>query len=265
MADAIAPLRFDKALREPMEHLYAEHGEKVYEDGFLKSIEKDVLKWCEENDLSLNAKAKTKLLDTKNWVKLKTLVETATLLMDELGDAESDDFNTFKENVSAVIKAEKIKLSGPEKNTILNAVSWYDETAVKVIKKTVKLTPSKLKELLEHLGCAEHDLIDFGYEPTGKAGEFIQYEPCSDLRDSESVPLTDTIHRYFGAEVKPHVPEAWINLDSTKIGYEISFNKYFYRHKPLRSMEAVAAEIIDLEKKADGLIADILGLNAEGA
>jgi len=261
-AEAIAPLRFDKMLREPMEHLYAEHGEKVYEDGFLKFIEKDVLKWCEENDISLNAKAKTKLLSSKGWKKLNTLVEIATQLMDEVGDAENDDFNAFKADVSAALKAEKIKLGASEKNAILNAVSWYDETAQKVIKKTVKLTPSKLNDLLEHLGCAESDLIDFGYEPTGKAGEFIQYEPCSDLRDAESVPLTDTIHRYFCAEVKPHVPEAWINLDSTKIGYEINFNKYFYRHKPLRSMEAVAADIIDLEKKADGLIADILGVRS---
>jgi type I restriction enzyme M protein len=69
------------------------------------------------------------------------------------------------------------------------------------------------------------------------------------------------IHSYFLAEVKPHVEEAWINLDSTKIGYEISFNKYFYRHKPLRSMEEVARDIIALERQAEGLIADILGID----
>ena len=61
--------------------------------------------------------------------------------------------------------------------------------------------------------------------------------------------------------MKPHVEEAWINLDSTKIGYEISFNKYFYQHKPLRSLEAVASDIIDLEQKAEGLIAQILGVD----
>jgi type I restriction enzyme M protein len=51
------------------------------------------------------------------------------------------------------------------------------------------------------------------------------------------------------------------NLDSTKIGYEISFNKYFYRHKPLRSIEAVAADILQLEAESDGLIREILSLN----
>jgi len=71
------------------------------------------------------------------------------------------------------------------------------------------------------------------------------------------------IHDYFLEEVKPHVEEAWINLDSTKIGYEISFNKYFYRHKPLRSLEDVAQDIISLEQKAEGLIAQILGVDVE--
>ena len=81
------------------------------------------------------------------------------------------------------------------------------------------------------------------------------------MRDSESVALKDNIHRYFLAEVKPHVAEAWINLDSTKIGYEISFNKYFYRHKPLRSMAEVAQEIVALEQQAEGLIAEILAMD----
>jgi type I restriction enzyme M protein len=60
--------------------------------------------------------------------------------------------------------------------------------------------------------------------------------------------------------VKPHVDEAWINLDTVKIGYEISFNKYFYRHKPLRGLDMVTADILALEQQADGLISDILGV-----
>jgi len=52
------------------------------------------------------------------------------------------------------------------------------------------------------------------------------------------------------------MPEAWIAIDSVKIGYQISFNKYFYRHKPLRALEDVAADILALERQADGLIAD---------
>ncbi|MBF0266900.1 MAG: hypothetical protein HQL46_16675, partial [Gammaproteobacteria bacterium] len=47
---------------------------------------------------------------------------------------------------------------------------------------------------------------------------------------------------------------------ATKIGYEISFNKYFYRHKPLRSIEQVSADILELEQQSEGLILDILGM-----
>ncbi|MBL4680183.1 MAG: SAM-dependent DNA methyltransferase [Pseudomonadales bacterium] len=256
--EAIAPLRFDKQLSAVMKHIYSEQGDKVYKKGFLKTISKTIFAWCEENDLSLNAKAKAKLLDEKQWQKQLDVLQAATLLKDEIGDEEFDDFNIFKVKVDAALKEKKLKLTGSQKNIILNAVSWYDETAVKVIKSSVKIAGDKLSNLLEHLGCTEEQLPDYGHYPSEKSGEFISYEPNSDLRDAESIPLTDEIHRYFLAEVKPHVEEAWINLDSTKIGYELSFNKYFYRHKPLRSLEEVAKDIITLEHKAEGLIAEIL-------
>jgi type I restriction enzyme M protein len=286
--DAIAPLRFDKQLSEVMEYVYAEHGERVYEEtapennkersekkkSFLKSIEKDILSWCEENDISLNAKAKAKLLDVKHWLALKALLETAQTLMADIGSIEFDDFNSFKTQVDKSLKAHAIKLSAPEKNAILNSVSWYDETAKKVVKKIVKLTGDKLNDLLDRYECEVADLPDFGYYsvPTaegGKKGEFITYETNSDLRDTESVPMSggekqQSIYQYFLDEVKPHVDEAWINLDTVKIGYEISFNKYFYRHKPLRSLEEVATDIINLEQKAEGLIAQILGIESLG-
>lgn len=78
--------------------------------------------------------------------------------------------------------------------------------------------------------------------------------------DTENIPLKEDIHTYFLREVKPHVNEAWINLDATKIGYEISFNKYFYKHKPLRTINENTTDIIELEKLSDGLIAEILNL-----
>jgi len=88
-----------------------------------------------------------------------------------------------------------------------------------------------------------------GYYPTAKAGEFTVYETESDLRDSEQIPLDESIISYFEREVLPHVEEAWFNLDSVKIGYEISFNKYFYKHTPLRSIEEVKADLLALEEQ----------------
>ena len=161
--------------------------------------------------------------------------------------------------MTKVLKTRKIKLTATEKNAILNAVSWYAEDAEKVIDKTLTFTPAELQTVAERLGCHIDDLGDFGLyaQPDGS---YLTFAASADLRDSEVVPLKDSIHRYFKAEVQPHVPEAWINLDTVKIGYEISFNKYFYRHKPLRSLEEVTRDILALEEKADGLIADILGV-----
>jgi type I restriction enzyme M protein len=162
--------------------------------------------------------------------------------------------------VDGVLKVKKVKLSASEKNAILNAVSWYDASGEIVIKSTTKLSRDKLEQLLDHLNCAESDLAHYGYFATEKKGEYLEYETESDLRDTENVPLKEDIYGYFLREVKPHVPEAWINLDATKIGYEISFNKYFYRHKPLRTIEEVSSDILKLEELSDGLIREILDL-----
>ena len=259
--ERIESLRFDKALEEPMRWLAEQHGDAILNLNILKSAEKPLLKWCEDNDIELNTKARQKLLSVDTWQKHQLFIQVAHALMAAMGDELFNNFNQFKDRVDAELKTLGIKLSASDKNAILNAVSWYSEEADKIIDKKVKLTGDKLDDLLQHLGCTEAQLADFGYFATGKAHEYIVYETSADLRDSESVALKDNIHRYFLAEVKPHVAEAWINLDSTKIGYEISFNKYFYRHKPLRSMAEVAQEIVALEQQAEGLIAEILAMD----
>jgi type I restriction enzyme M protein len=258
-ADRIAELRFDKSLREPMVWAYETFGEKVYTD--ITKHEKEITEWCEKNELNLNAKQSKALVSEALWTKQLDLLNTATELMKAIGNAEYNDFNVFKEKVEEVLKAKKAKLSASEKNAILNAVSWYDESAEKVIKGIAKLTGDKLEQLLEHLDCQESELANHGYFATNKKGEYLEYETESDLRDTENVPLKENIYAYFLREVKPHVDEAWINLHATKIGYEISFNKYFYRHKPLRAIEEVSTDILKLEDLSDGLIREILNLS----
>lgn len=257
-AERIAELRFDKTLREPMAWAYETFGEKVYTD--IAKYEKEITEWCEKNELNLNAKQNKTLVSEALWTKQLELLNTATELMQAIGNEEYSDFNLFRGKVEEVLKAEKIKLSTSEKNAILNAVSWYDATAEKVIKGTTKLTTDELEQLLEHLDCKKTELLDYGYYATDKKGEYLEYETESDLRDTENVPLKNNIYSYFLREVKPHVAEAWINLDATKIGYEISFNKYFYRHKPLRSIEEVSSDILKLEEMSDGLIREILNI-----
>ena len=256
--ERIDGLRFDKSLREAMQWAYDTYGNDIYIN--LENHKKALLKWCEDNDLNLNAK-QSKALTTKDlWEKQRDLLNAANALLATIGTDVYSDFNLFKDKIDAVLKAEKSKLSASEKNAILNAVSWYDAEAERVVKGVTKLTGPKLEKLLEHLGCKEAELADFGYFKTKIKGEFTEYETESDLRDTENVPLRDAIHPYFLKEVRPHVAEAWLNLDATKIGYEISFNKYFYRHKPLRSIEEVSADILQLDAESDGLIREILAL-----
>ncbi|WZL89795.1 class I SAM-dependent DNA methyltransferase [Salinimicrobium sp. 3283s] len=257
-AERIEELRYDKQLKEPMQWAWENFGEEVYTK--LKEHEKEILAYAEENDLNLSSKNRKKLLSSKTWKKQKEILELAEKLHQAIGKKEYSDFNIFKKEVEAKLKEWKLKPGASEKNAIYNAISLYDAEAEKVVKKKEKLSGEKLSSLLAHLNCTEEQLPDFGYFPTGKPAEYAIFETESDLRDYENVPLKEQIHSYFLEEVKPHVSEAWINLDATKIGYEISFNKYFYRHTPLRSLDTVAKEIVELEEKNEGLIMDILNL-----
>jgi type I restriction enzyme M protein len=257
-AEGIEELRFDKSLKEPMQWAYETFGEKIYTN--LAKYEKEIIEWCEKNELNLNSKQSKYLVNKTLWSKQVELLNTAKQLMKAVGKKEYNDFNVFKEEIDQAIKAKEIKLTPGEKSAILNTVSWYDAAAEKVIKNIVKLTGEKLAEVLEINDCKEAQLADFGYYPTGKKNEYITYETESDLRDTENIPLNENIYQYFLKEVKLHVDEAWINMGNIKIGYEISFNKYFYRHKPLRNIEKVTIDILQLEEESDGLIREILNL-----
>ena len=257
--ERIATLRFDKKLQEPMEWAYQEFGGEVYSD--LAQHKERILAWTDEQEMNLSKKQRTALTSEKTWNKHRQLLEWAQELMEAIGTDEYADFNIFRARVEQEIKERKLKLTASEKKSIYDAITWYDEAAAKVVKSKTKLSGTKLQELLEHLGCEEPQLPDYGYYPTDKAGEYLQYETESSLRDYEQVPLKEEIHGYFLREVKPHVEEAWINLDATRIGYEISFNKYFYRHQPLRDLEDVTADILELERQSEGLINEILNLS----
>jgi type I restriction enzyme M protein len=257
--ERVETLRYDNYLEEPMRWAYNEFGDALYDD--LKKFEKQILDWCEESeDVDLTKGQRKKLIKKSTWENQRKILKAAELLMKEIGTEVHSNFNSFEETVNEVLKDQKVKLSSSDKNKLFGAVTWYDESADKVIKRTKKWKPDKLEELYIHLGCTEEQLPDFGYYPSGKPNEFIEYETATDLRDTENVPLKEQIHEYFLREVKPHVDEAWIDLDKTKIGYEISFNKYFYRHKPLRDLEEVAEDILKLEEKSEGLIHEILSL-----
>ena len=80
----------------------------------------------------------------------------------------------------------------------------------------------------------------------------------SDLRDTENVPLKEDIKKYFEREVLPYNPDAWIDETKTRKGYEISFTKYFYEFKPLRTLEQIKKDILELEKQTEGMMKEII-------
>ncbi|NLH10569.1 MAG: SAM-dependent DNA methyltransferase, partial [Holophagae bacterium] len=89
----------------------------------------------------------------------------------------------------------------------------------------------------------------------------VEYEPDPELRDTEQVPLLEDggIEAFIRREVLPHASDAWYAPDSVKTGYEISFTRYFYKPKPLRTLEEIRADILALEKETEGLLGEIVG------
>ncbi len=85
-------------------------------------------------------------------------------------------------------------------------------------------------------------------------------KPDTTLRDYERVPLTEEVNDYDRREIKPHLPDSWIDRKKDKVGYEINFNRYFYQYTPLRSLKEIADEMLALERKSEGLLNEVLGL-----
>jgi type I restriction enzyme M protein len=196
----------------------------------------------------LPEKKKKKLLDPKTWERDGRFVEFATMLRSALGDRVFEDFNVFRRRVDgAVTKA--LKLSTAEVNQVLRAVSWRVEGAAPVILREHK--PGKMKA----------DPLHGLYEATinGKT-MVVEYEPDADLRDTEQIPLLEEggIEAFICREVLPYNPDAWVKEGATKIGYEISFTRHFYEPQPLRTLDEISADILVIEKEAEGLLEGLL-------
>ena len=192
---------------------------------------------------------KKKLLDPKTWERDGRLVDAATALRVALGDALFEDHNAFRIRVDEALKKAGIKLAAADLKQIIKAVSWRVDTAPPVIAKIHK--PGKIK--------ADHLRGLFAATVDGKP-MIVEYEPDTDLRDTEQVPLLEDggIDAFIRREVLPYTPDAWIKADSTKIGYEVSFTRHFYKPQPLRTLEEISADILAIEKEAEGLLDGLL-------
>ena len=149
----------------------------------------------------------------------RRLQESLRKLLNDLPDVVVKDRKAFEGILDEAAKGAEIKLSAPIRKAILNALGERDATAAI---------------------CRDKD---------GKP------EPDPELRDTERVPLAEEVNAFFAREVKPHAPDAWI--DETKrdakdgavgiVGYEINFNRYFYRYAPSRPLADIEADIQGIE------------------
>lgn len=82
-------------------------------------------------------------------------------------------------------------------------------------------------------------------------------EPDSELRDYENIPLKEDVEEYIAREVLPHVPDAWVDDSKTKIGYEINFNRYFYKYVPPRPLEEIETDLTQIEAEIAEMLAEV--------
>lgn len=210
--------------------------------------------WLLDNTKKPERKGKVQLIDaTRMYAKMKKSLGSKRVF---ITDAQIDEIvavygaraqkatfvNEFKEPVKA---AGNGAATAAEQEPARNVSKVFDNALFGYRKVTVDRPPAPGKEVK----------VKKGQKP---------YDP--DLRDTENVPLTESVETYFKREVLPHVPDAFINADVRdekdgkvgKVGYEINFNRYFYVYKPPRKPEVIAAEIREMEKRFVELMKGVL-------
>lgn len=174
----------------------------------------------------------------------KYIYDLVLKLKEEEGKEECLDYNLYIEKLEKLAKEEDEKFLARHRKLIQDTLTIVDENAKKVRKSSKK----KGKE-------------DPIYGVFKEDNSYIEYEQDTDLRDTERIPLNydGGIEGFFKEEVLPYVEDAWIDESRTRIGYEISFTKYFYKPVKLRSLEEIVEDIKALEKETDGLLDEIIG------
>lgn len=230
----IATLRFaPKLFNAVMQKLYANYGHTWTEDSYgeLNEYEAEIRALIKAEFSELKEKDIKNLLEPKLWLEQRTLLNKVQALQGKIGTAQFDDFNAFDDVLKQALKDANIKLKTKEKKQFIDAITWKNADAEPVVNKVIK--------------GAENPLYgQFNYQ--GKVVEFVQ---DGDLRDAENIALnpsvstTDLIESYFKREVKPHVPDAWINADKRDdkdgeigiVGYLIDFH-----HKFIKDEESIS-------------------------
>ncbi len=181
-----------------------------------------------------------------NEKPLASLIDVATPKL----EPSYPDYNDFLEALAPLAEKKGVKLTAKRMKLLQNALAVRDENAAPVVKKIYKpgtATADPIRGRIEQLSYGKPNVVE--------------YESDSELRDTEQVPLLEEggVEAFICREVLPHAPDAWYDPESVKIGYEISFTRYFYKPHPLRTLDEIKADILALEKETEGLLGEIIG------
>ena len=227
--------------------------------------------WVLTNRKPEHRRRKVQLIDATKWHR--PLRKNLGKKNCELGEEEiariCDTFLAFEETEQSrifdnaafgywkVTVERPLRIEGADPNRV------YRAAEIKELKESGKRSeeaPAIIRKI--HKRGTEPDPLRglFAATVDGRAG-VVEYEPDTDLRDTEQIPLQEEggIETFLRREVLPYAADAWYQADSVKTGYEISFTRYFYKPKPMRSLAEIRADILELERDTEGLLAEILG------
>ena len=253
----IDSMLYDSSAEELSRRIYDMFGAQVF-DGISSEDMKDLKEQLTDEDIKVTDKKLATLTSSDKWKERKAMVDMAEKIMHKVVTDVWMNYNEFIDLVGAAAKEIDKKVKATTVNAIARAMSETCEEADPVVKKIHKRGSKDVERQMFTYEVAEDALADYGLYLDAK-GNYVEYESDSDLRDSEKICVKEDIYDYFQREVRPYVADAWINIPATKIGCEISFNKYFYKPQPLRSLAENEADIRALDAASQGFIKSLFG------
>ena len=198
--------------------------------------------------VDLSPEQRTRFHAACREVQEEPIANIVDRVAEALGAGPHLDFNRFMASVETDISEHRVKLTAKRNRLLQTSLAVRDEAAEPLIKRIHRR--GEKAEPLRGLFPATLD---------GRSA-VVEYEPDTDLRDTEQIPLQEEggIDAFLRREVLPYAPDAWYSPDSVKIGYEVSFTRYFYKPQPLRPLEEIRADIIALEQETKGLLSEIV-------
>ena len=225
--------------------------------------------WVLSNRKPAHRRGKVQLIDATQWYRplRKNLGNKNCELSDEDIRRICDAFRTFEETEQSKIFPNeafgywKVTVERPLRIEGIDPERAYTAKEIKALKEDgerSETTKPVIKKI--HKGGEPDPLHGlFSVTIEGKPA-IVEYEPDTDLRDTEQVPLLEEggIEAFLRREVLPYAPDAWYATGSVKVGYEISFTRHFYKPQPLRPLEEIRADILALERETEGLLSEII-------